>query len=64
MIPSCVTCNRGVGGKKAKPVLKWLCEKFGTSIGQCVYADILTKQDIIEYETRERVEQALNEIGI
>lgn len=62
MIPSCVTCNRGVNGKKAKPVLKWLCEKFGTSIGQCIYADILAKQEIIEYETRDRVELAIEEL--
>lgn len=64
MIPSCVTCNRGVGGKKARPVLKWLCEKFGASIGQCIYSVILDKQKIIEYETRERVELALQEMEI
>jgi 5-methylcytosine-specific restriction endonuclease McrA len=59
MVPSCVVCNRGVGGKKAKPVLKWLCEKFGVTIGQCIYATILDKQSLIEYETKERVQDAL-----
>jgi 5-methylcytosine-specific restriction endonuclease McrA len=60
MVPSCVTCNRGVGGKKAYEVLPWLYRKFGESLGDCVYDDIRRKQAIIESETRERVQDALN----
>lgn len=59
MIPSCVTCNRGVGGKKAQDVLSWLYKKFGDSIGGCIYDDIRRKQAIIENETRERVQDAM-----
>lgn len=56
MIPSCVKCNRGVNGKKAKDVLVWLHSKFGVDIGDCIYEDICGKQNIIAYETKERLE--------
>jgi 5-methylcytosine-specific restriction endonuclease McrA len=60
MIPSCVKCNRGVGGKKAKLLEGWIVEKFGYEIGNAILMQIYEKQSIIAEETRERLEQAIN----
>lgn len=63
MIPSCVTCNRGVNGKKAKDAYTWLIQRFG-EMGRKVFEYIMEKQSIIQEETKERVEMAMLEISI
>lgn len=64
MIPSCVRCNRGIGGKKAQEPKEWIIKKFGEDIGLCIFEDILEKQKIIEQETKQRVDWALKEMDI
>lgn len=63
MVPSCVECNRGVGGKKAKDTFEWLCKKYGNDIGQAIYEGICEKQNWIALETKKRVQEALEVIG-
>lgn len=60
MIPTCVKCNRGVNGKKAKDLDEWLRSKFGISyFSDCILENIRRNQRIIKRETRNRVESAL-----
>ena len=62
MIPSCVRCNRGVGGKKAQLLESWALNKFGVDIGNAILIQIYEKQSIIAEETKERIE-TLNLLG-
>lgn len=55
MLPSCMECNRGVNGKKAKEVMVWLKSKFGIDRAELILEDIQRKQSIISMETSERL---------
>lgn len=63
MIPSCIECNRGVNGKKAKDVISWLRHKFGVDLGNYIYEEICYKQSIIASETKERLEIAMGKVS-
>lgn len=52
MLPACMSCNNN---KKAKDVVSWLNHKFGNDIGGAIYESICEKQNIIAYETKERI---------
>ena len=52
MLPSCIECNRGSGGKFTKPPLEWLIGKFGSNRGMLIYKDIKKKQRLIAKEIR------------
>lgn len=63
MIPSCVKCNRGVNGKRAKDLKEWLYSKYGLSyFPDCIIGEIEKKQKIIKRETKERVKMALLQV--
>lgn len=63
MIPSCVKCNRGVNGKRAKDLKEWLYSKYGLSyFPDCIIGEIKKKQKIIKRETKERVKMALLQV--
>lgn len=42
MLPSCVRCNRGVGGKMSKKPLEWLKMYFGDELGMDKYSKCVT----------------------
>lgn len=37
MLPTCIRCNRGVGGKASKMPEKWLVKYFGQTLGMEIY---------------------------
>jgi 5-methylcytosine-specific restriction endonuclease McrA len=42
MLPACVSCNRGRGGKFDKDPYQWLMTKFGAYIGEQIYQNCVT----------------------
>lgn len=42
MLPACVRCNRGIGGKASKLPDKWLIKYFGYECGMKIYLDCIS----------------------
>lgn len=42
MLPSCVECNRGVGGKHASPLKEWLFSKFTEDLAKTILDKVIS----------------------
>lgn len=42
MLPSCAECNRGVGGKHARPLREWLFSKFTEDIAKTILDRVIS----------------------